>query len=263
MSDAPMPERLGPAPPESAPEGVPFAPAAPPERVPFWGYSDLALLTGLAIPCMIAGWAIVKVFMWTFHLRAAVQAPESVASTLAGYSLLFGALMLMFRVQYGRPFWSSLGWTKSRLPILWSVIFGLATAYLVSFAGKLLSAPQSQGPLVDMMKGPNALILLAIFGTTIAPLCEELLFRGFLQPLLIRSLGVIAGILTVALVFGFLHYSEYGASWRSAVLVSLAGAAFGAVRHISGSTKAAAIMHATFNALSFISMFAQARNLTH
>jgi hypothetical protein len=84
-----------------------------------------------------------------------------------------------------------------------------------------------------------------------------------LQPLLARTFGAVAGILLAAAPFGMLHYWEYGDSWRSAVQIGLAGAAFGWMRQATGSTRAAAIMHASFNALSFVSLFTQGRTLPH
>jgi membrane protease YdiL (CAAX protease family) len=41
------------------------------------------------------------------------------------------------------------------------------------------------------------------------------------------------------------------------LLISLAGAAFGVVRQITGSTKASAIMHGSYNALFFMALLAQ------
>jgi membrane protease YdiL (CAAX protease family) len=73
----------------------------------------------------------------------------------------------------------------------------------------------------------------------------------------------VAGILMAAAPFGMLHYWEYGDSWRSAVQIGMAGATFGWMRQATGSTRAAAIMHASFNALSFVSLFTQGRNLPH
>ena len=63
--------------------------------------------------------------------------------------------------------------------------------------------------------------------------------------------------LVAAIPFGLLHYQEYGNSWRHVVLISLAGAAFGAVRQLTGSTKASTLMHASYNALFFIALVAQ------
>jgi membrane protease YdiL (CAAX protease family) len=102
---------------------------------------------------------------------------------------------------------------------------------------------------------------MAIFGIGIAPVCEELAFRGFLQPLLVRTFGVLPGILLASIPFGLLHYSEFGNSWRHAVLIAMAGASFGWMRQATGSTKAAALMHASYNALIFAAVFTQGRNL--
>ena len=241
----------------------PPPPAAEAERVPFWGYADVFLLAGLALPCMFLGWALVRLALWIAHVHLPVQGIEAVPEMLVGYTLLFAALALIFRVQYERPFWLSLGWTPTRLPFVWCVVSGFATTVLMGFIAWVIRTPPTTGPLVEMMKDRATLILLAIFGTTAAPLFEELAFRGFLQPLLVRNLGAFGGIALAAALFGGLHYSEYGDSWRSAFLVAVAGAAFGCMRHWTGSTRAAVIMHASFNGLQFVAIFAPGRGPLH
>ena len=71
-----------------------------------------------------------------------------------------------------------------------------------------------------------------------------------------RSFGALPGILAAAVPFGLLHYSEYGNSWKHVVLISLAGAAFGWMRHATGSTKASTLMHAAYNGFQFALLFA-------
>jgi membrane protease YdiL (CAAX protease family) len=66
-----------------------------------------------------------------------------------------------------------------------------------------------------------------------------------------------------AIPFGLLHFQEYGNSWRHAVLIAMAGASFGWMRQATGSTRASAIMHASYNALFFFVLFAQRRELPH
>jgi len=74
---------------------------------------------------------------------------------------------------------------------------------------------------------------------------------------LVRSVGAVPGVLLAAIPFGLLHYQEYGNSWRHVVIVAAAGAAFGWMRQATGSTKAAALMHASYNALFFVAFLAQ------
>jgi membrane protease YdiL (CAAX protease family) len=244
-------------------EQVPVSPPAEiAERFPFWGYADVLLIAGLALPCMFAGWALVHLAIWAGHLHLPLGV-QAVPEMVLGYGLLFTALMVVFRVQYERPFWRSLGWTETKFPIVWCVFAGFLTTVLVGVAGWLIRTPPSSGPLMEMMRDRTSLIVLAVFGTTAAPLFEELAFRGFLQPLLVRSVGAVGGVVLASALFGGLHYSEYGDSWRSALLVALAGAAFGCMRQWTGSTLPAVIMHATFNGLQFMAIFAPGRGGPH
>jgi hypothetical protein len=70
-------------------------PPPPPQRDPFWSYSDLLIFLGLAIPCMLLGYGAVKAAFWIFHLHPAVKTWELLAEQFAGYGLLFGMLVML------------------------------------------------------------------------------------------------------------------------------------------------------------------------
>ena len=180
-------------------EQPPEAPPPEPERYPFWGYPDLLVFAGLVIPSMLIGWAVVKAGMFLFHIHA-LRVSELLSEQFLGYGVLFGGLLLIFRLQYERPFWRSLGWTRACIPFLWNVICGLGAAFVVAVMSYLIHTPNVSTPLTDMMQDRASVMLLATFGVTLGPLCEELAFRGFLQPLLVRSLGAVPGVLAAALI---------------------------------------------------------------
>ena len=123
---------------------------------------------------------------------------ELLGAQFAFYGLLFGTLVALFRLQYDRPFWRSLGWVATPLPVYSMMTYGVGLAMTVLLLGSLIRTPRTENPLTALLKDPTSLILVAIFGTIVAPVCEELMFRGFLQPLLVRSLGAPAGILATA-----------------------------------------------------------------
>ena len=250
-------------PPETGPPGTGQPDTGPPEQTPFWGYNDLLLFTGLAPVCLVLGYTLVKLALRILHIHPAVQVEEALPEQLLGYLLLFGALGLIFRQGYGRPFWASLGWTSMRLPLGVIVCFGVLTGVMVVVASTLIRLPDKANPMTQMMDTRTAILLMTMFGITVAPLCEELAFRGFLQPLLARSLGAAPAILLAAIPFGMLHYPEYGDSWRHALIIAAAGVAFGAMRQFTGSTKAAVLMHASYNAFFFMVMFADVKDLPH
>ncbi len=179
------------------------------------------------------------------------------------YAVLFGSLQVMFRLRYDRPFWRSLGWTPTRMPVMWVILSGMTTAVLVALASSLIHTPTGDNPMTQLLETRADVLVMGILGVTLGPLCEELAFRGFLQPLLVRSLGAVPGIALAALAFGLLHFEEYGNSWRHALIIAMAGAAFGWMRHATGSTKAAAIMHAAYNSLFFIALMTEKRILPH
>ena len=71
------------------------------------------------------------------------------------------------------------------------------------------------------------MVLLGILVVILGPVCEELAFRGFLMPLLMRSLGAAGGIVVTGIIFGSMHGYEYQWSWRHMLLISLVGCVFG------------------------------------
>jgi membrane protease YdiL (CAAX protease family) len=87
--------------------------------------------------------------------------------------------------------------------------------------------------------------------TLIGPVWEELLFRGFLFPLLTKSVGPWLGIVLSAIPFALLHGAQNQWSWQYVLLIFLAGFVFGYTRHKTGSTAAAALVHAGYNFLYF------------
>jgi membrane protease YdiL (CAAX protease family) len=106
-------------------------------------------------------------------------------------------------------------------------------------------------PMEELLRDRLSIALVGLFATTLGPVCEELAFRGFLQPLLTRTFGAVVGVVLAALPFTLLHGPQYGWSWQHVLPVGLAGLSFGIVRYVTGSTAAATAMHATYNLTVF------------
>lgn len=88
-------------------------------------------------------------------------------------------------------------------------------------------------------------VAFAILATVAAPLCEELFFRGYLQPKLVRRLGAAAGIGVTALLFGLAHLDPLHSTLTTAL-----GLGFGWVAHRTGSIVPSVAAHAVNNAVS-------------
>jgi hypothetical protein len=234
--------------------GAPSPAPAVAEREPFWGYQDLALFAALAVPALLLSFFLVQAaILVTGHPPESKAAPLLAAQFL-GYGFWFLALWGLLKLRYDRPFWASLGWTRPRTELSLLVLGGPLLALLVASLGVALRTPEINMPIRELLTDRRSILLVGFFATTLGPLCEELAFRGFLLPLVARSLGRLAGVVIAALPFAVLHGPQYAWSWRHILLITLAGAAFGWVRLHSHSTLAAAVVHAGYN-LTFFSAY--------
>jgi len=245
-----------PAPPDSIgalPEPV-QPPGPPPESYPFWGYLDLLGFVLIALLGTVVESLLMAELIAVTHVK---QVYVLLPAQVLLYAFLLGTLAVIFRRYYGRPFWQSLRWTPSQPGISFVAASGVLVAFAIMVASVLMRTPDIDSPMKALLSDPASVLMIAVIGTTLAPVCEEIVFRGFLQPLLVRSLGAAPGILVAAAAFGLMHLQEYGYSWRHGLLITLAGAGFGWMRQRTGSTKAAAVMHATHNGVFFLLLAAQ------
>jgi uncharacterized protein len=101
------------------------------------------------------------------------------------------------------------------------------------------------------MDGTLTWLWLALI--VVAPIGEELLFRGFLYRGFVREpRDVLPGILVIALIWSLLHI-QY--DWFGASVVFVVGVLFGYVRHYSGSTTLVILLHMLLNLESVLETF--------
>ena len=168
------------------------------------------------------------------------------------YVFLVGALYLVVAWRYGEPFLPSLGWTFPIPNAFFVLVAGPALTIALSALGVLLRAPLDSSQIEVLIKSRASLAAIILFGVVLAPIFEEMLFRGFLLPLLVRSMGPSLGILLTAVPFALLHGAQNHWAWQPVLLIGIAGIAFGYVRYKMGSTTAAFLMHSAYNATGFL-----------
>jgi uncharacterized protein len=237
--------------PENAVPGAPVYEAEPQPKIPFWDYVDLLAFLAAAFPSILLAGLITRGLFYLLALPGRGKAPELLAAQFLAYLFWFACLYLLLRLRYDHPFWESLGWVRAGEYVWRQIGFGVAAAVVISIAGMLLRTPDLDMPMKHLMSDRTAVLLVGLAAITVGPICEELAFRGFLMPLLVRSLGPVAAIVLSALPFALLHGPQYAWSWRHVTLITLAGSAFGYTRWRTGSTAAAAIVHAAYNATFF------------
>jgi membrane protease YdiL (CAAX protease family) len=137
------------------------------------------------------------------------------------------------------------------------VVAGPALAVVTVVLSVALRAPQGPNQVENLIQDRGSIELVGLFITILGPVFEELTFRGFLFPLLARSLGVWPGILLTAIPFSLVHGNQYHWAWQSLVVVGVVGAAFGFARYKTRSTFAAAMVHASYNTTLFVAYLFQ------
>ncbi len=222
----------------------------------FWGYRDVVVFLGLAIVSLLGGAFFVKALLLAFYVSTPHKALELLLGQFLGYALLYSALAFLFRFEYERPFWPSLGWRRPNLPIPTILALGSIVALSLGILGGLLHTPDAPTPMKELLNDRSSLIAVAVLGVTLGPLCEELAFRGLMQPLFIRTLGIAPGIFLSGLAFGLLHLPQYGYTWQHGILITLAGVTFGWMRQVSQSTLGSTLMHSAYNLTLFLGILA-------
>jgi membrane protease YdiL (CAAX protease family) len=107
--------------------------------------------------------------------------------TLAYVAMLAAMYGLVTRHQQ-HPFWKTVGWHwPGNLGGLGFLSAGAFLAIALGEISRLLPIPKSL-PMDQFFQNPQGAYLMMIFGVAVAPLAEEMLFRGFLYPVLDRWL---------------------------------------------------------------------------
>jgi len=225
----------------------------------FWSFEDLALFLVAVFPAWLLGALLVRLGRMLAPAAFSNDAIRALIFQSAIYALLIGALYLGITFRYKRPLWQSMGWVVPERGKWWCIFGGPALAISLSVLGVILRAPAIPTPVESLISGRGSLFLVALFAVVLGPVFEELLFRGFLLPLLQQALGPWPAIVLAATGFAALHGAQYQWSWKHLLLIGLAGIAFGYARYKTDSTAAAALLHGGYNLTFFVGYLIQSR----
>jgi membrane protease YdiL (CAAX protease family) len=197
-----------------------------------------------------------ELFLPVFLLLVWQASAISVKPATLGLALVltFVLLIYAYRVLGTTPWLRRLGWVAPSAKVFW--LYGVVAGGVAS-AGVWGIVRLSHLSLGGVPR-PNVLLLASSSG----PVLEEMLFRGLLFWVifeLLRRRGVsksaasVTTVLLIAVCFALAHTDRIGIRFAATILT---GIAFGWMRAQSGSTAAAAVMHAVYNfVLSCISTF--------
>lgn len=255
----PLPEPVSaPAPAEIVPESASSfefsAFAAPPKKeFPAWTALDVAVIpcvTVLAIfVCSLLALGIAH-SMRTFRglsIYALAQEPMIVVgSQIASYPLIIAFMAMIVRRRSNEPFLTAIRWNWPTGKALWFPVSGIVLAFAVEGMAHFLPIPKSL-PMDKFFNDAASAYLMAFFGILIAPLLEELFFRGMLFPTLRRGLGTFVALLLTAAAFAAIHGAQLGYAWAPILSIFVVGLVLTMVRERTDSVAASILMHSGYN----------------
>ncbi len=184
-------------PPEPAAAPVVAATLNPGSENPPWSGLDLLVIGLVLVAALFLFSSIFFVLVLHSSLSMGMTAAELgknpgpivivPSMTLAYVTMLIAMYVLVTRHRQ-KPFWQSVGWRWPRnLGWLGYMTAGAFLAVALGELSRLLPIPKSL-PMDQFFQNRQGAYLMMIFGVAIAPLAEEMLFRGFLYPVLDRWL---------------------------------------------------------------------------
>jgi membrane protease YdiL (CAAX protease family) len=265
---------------------------AAPRRQPNLAYALALVCIGiLVLAASSLGLAVVG---HSLHLplQKAASGEGMAKASIILEGLVFGITLaiafVIFPRFWHRPFGEVIEWhaatARRHVPAL--ALTGIGVSIVAQLLESRLTLP-SQMPVDQFFKHPSDVWVIAVFGTLLAPIFEEIFFRGFLlrgfaiffdwimtprteagrlwwtstDQLTPRAM-LIAGILTSGM-FAAMHAAQLGFAWNAVGLLWLVGGVLTYVRVRLNSVAASCVVHAVYNGWIFVVIFFATSGFRH
>jgi len=272
--------------------GIPTpAPKNYPRRIPNIG--NVLLFVALTLVLLVFG-QMLGVFLlflshlvphrtfYALYLLASTDARVSIPIQALCYGLIALVTIPVFSVVWNEPFGEGVHWNagKARRRFYVLLLLGLVVGFSVTYLGDYLPMPKNPPITQDMMKSAAGAWMMLAFGLTVAPLLEELAFRGFLLPGLLNSFrwfadrgtisqkaadwaGIPISILLTSAGFAYMHSPQVSHAWGPLLLIGIVSIVLCIVRLAMNSVAAGIIVHAAYNFTLFAGVLYQTSGFRH
>jgi len=209
-----------------------------------------------------------------------------IPSMAAGYLIAGAILWAIFTHLWQEPFPQALHWNFSVVRRRWVRLLagGVVLSLVVQFLSNFLPIPKTL-PIDDFFRSPADVWMVALFGTLLAPVCEELAFRGFLLPSLASAWDWLRGFrrpsdvnliasgrgaqydprwsiaalvfscTVTSIAFALVHADQLAHAWAPLAVLFAVSLVLCGVRLWTHSLAASTLIHATYNGTIFTILF--------
>ncbi len=234
----------------SSPEGFT---ASPPKPFPSWSWKDVAAILIFTLVAILVFTIIALLIARQFPAYrnaalsdVAMDARVVIGAQTAAYPVVLLFIFMMVRTRSRQPFGQAIQWNWPGLIAPGFLAGGIVLALVVESLARYLPIPKSL-PMDTYFHDATSAYMMAVFGITLAPLLEEMFFRGLLYPLLRRASGVAVAVLLTSLAFAAIHGAQLGYAWAPVLSIFVVGVALTLVRVRTNSVAASFLTHCGYN----------------
>jgi uncharacterized protein len=261
--------------------GVPPPPplfVEPARRIPNFGHT--VLFFTIAIVVLILSTVAAYAVFTGLHLlgnettEQLMREPRMLIPSMAFAYLLAGAIIwATFASLWQQPFLPALHWNFAAVKQRWRWLLAgaVALSLIVQFLSNFLPIPKTL-PIDDFFRNRFDVWMVALFGTFVAPVFEELAFRGFLLPSLasawdwvrgqrdqtdqhwsVAALVISCSITSIA--FATVHADQLAHAWAPLAVLFTVSLVLCGVRLWADSLAASTFVHAVYNGTIFTLLY--------
>jgi len=264
------------------PGPLPLPAPPPPRRIPNFGHTVLfftvafiaLLLTSVSLFAVTMGFRLLGPETSEQLLRE----PRLLIPAMAfGYIIAGAIVWALFTYLWERPFVRALRWNFAAVRRRWVLLLagGVGLSLGVQFLSNFLPVPKTL-PIDDFFRTSADVWLVALFGTFLAPVFEELAFRGFLLPSLASSwdwlrgrndrvsedqdpgwslAALVVSCTLTSIGFALVHADQLAHAWAPLAVLFGVSLVLCGVRLWTHSLAASTLIHATYNGTIFTILF--------
>lgn len=257
-------------------------PPPPPRRKP--DFADCMLFAVLAFGASLCSGVLVLAALH-YHLlgvhtfkQANDEIHYRIGSQAAWYIVTLLFCVSIFPLAWRRSFFEGLQWrARAATSHMWRLVGAASACFIGAIADQFLIPGPTNTPIDETFRMPGAVWLLFAFGVTLAPLMEEIAYRGFLLPALCTAYDwaagrvgktpplppgedgfsrwsmaamVVASVL-VSIPFALMHGEQTAYSMGPFLLLVAISLVLCWVRLTMRSLAASVVVHSTYNLLLF------------
>ncbi len=245
----------------------------------------LLITTGALGVALALHWFGLKDFQ-----SAATDTRIALGTQLLIYIIALAGAVPLFQKVWSKRYFDGLHWQGATAwRLRWRLVVTALACNLIAFAGNAVLPFPKHAPIDQMFSNGRDAWLMACFGVLVAPLFEEMIFRGFFLPAtatawdwcIERATGLaprpldannhpqwskfamVFASLAVSLPFALMHSAQVGSAWGPVSLLYAVSLILCAVRLVTRSLAASTLVHATYNFTLFFVMFVESDGFRH